>query len=266
MRVERRYLFFLIVLAMCLLCVVGSSQSSTAQQDAPARGVLRLRVRPKIGGEVKGLARKRFFLIKGSLEENRALIEKINQTPFTSRDCYYKQIGASDDLIKWLAESDCESVYCREVEPKFIEGAEAVREFHDAAQKGEKEYGSRELARRWLTTNLAEAVRDGYYKQQQAVISVLVKEAEATTKQSVLSVMTDRNGTAYFTDLEPGTYVITNLIPAEIKTSRTLWNCEVKVKAGDLATEKPFLISNQKEKNVKCVAVEQPLPACEKKS
>lgn len=251
----------------CLLCAVGSSQSSsTAQQDAPARGVVRLRVRPKVDGEMKGLARKRFFLVKGSLEETRALVEKINQTPFVSRDCYYKQIGASDALIRWLAESDCESVYCREVEQKFVEGEEAVPEFRAAAQKGEKEYGSRELARRWLATNLGEAVRDGYYKQQQAAIAALIKEAEATTKQSVPSVMTDRNGTAYFTDLEPGTYIITNLIPAEIKGNRALWNCEVKVKAGDLATEKPFLISNQKEKNVKCVAVEQPLPVCEKKS
>lgn len=256
----------MVALTACLVCaLVCLSQSSRAQQDAPARGVVRLRVRPKIDGEMKGLARKRFFLVKGSLEENRALVEKINQTPFVSRDCYYKQIGASDALIHWLAENDCESVYCREVEQKFVEGAEAVPEFRAAAQKGEKEFGSRELARKWLTTNLVESVRDGYYKQQQSTIVALIKEAEAMTKQSVPSVMTDRNGTAYFTDLEPGLYVITNLIPAEIKNTRALWNCEVKVKAGDLATEKPFLISNQKEKNVKCVAVEQPLPVCEKK-
>jgi hypothetical protein len=46
--------------------------------------------------------------------------------------------------------------------------------------------------------------------------------------------------------------------------SQTLatWNCEVQVKAGDLATEKPYLVSNRKEKNVKCVAVEKPMPVC----
>ena len=34
------------------------------------------------------------------------------------------------------------------------------------------------------------------------------------------------------------------------------------LKPGDLATEKPYLISNRNDKNVKCVAVEKPLPAC----
>jgi hypothetical protein len=40
------------------------------------------------------------------------------------------------------------------------------------------------------------------------------------------------------------------------------WNCEVQVKAGDLATEKPYLISNKKEKLVKCVGIEKPKPLC----
>ena len=74
--------------------------------------------------------------------------------------------------------------------------------------------------------------------------------------------MTDRNGTAYFTDLTPGTYVLSSLIPAELGQTLATWNCEVQVKVGDLATEKPYLVSNKKEKNVKCVAVEKPMPAC----
>ena len=69
----------------------------------------------------------------------------------------------------------------------------------------------------------------------------------------VQSVMTDRNGTAYFTDLGPGTYVLSNLIPTELGQTLVTWNCEVQVKAGDLATEKPYLVSNRKDKNVKCV-------------
>lgn len=74
--------------------------------------------------------------------------------------------------------------------------------------------------------------------------------------------MTDRNGTAYFTDLTPGTYVLSSLIALELGQTLATWNCEVQVKAGDLASEKPYLVSNKKEKNVKCVAVEKPMPAC----
>ena len=76
--------------------------------------------------------------------------------------------------------------------------------------------------------------------------------------------MTDRNGTAYFTDLEPGSYVLTNLLPVEIGSSATSWACDVQIKPGDIATEKPYFLSNRKDKNVKCVGVEKPLPTCVK--
>jgi hypothetical protein len=38
----------------------------------------------------------------------------------------------------------------------------------------------------------------------------------------------------------------------------------VQIKPGDIATEKPYLVSNKIDRNVKCVAVEKPLPACVK--
>src|SRR5687767_11226297 len=70
-------------------------------QDRPT-GVLRLRVRVKIGEATKGLARKRFFLIPGSLEQNGPLIEAIEKRPVVTRDCYYHKLGASQALINWL--------------------------------------------------------------------------------------------------------------------------------------------------------------------
>src|SRR5712692_8825144 len=99
-------------------------------QTPPApRGVIRLKVKYKSGDVTKELPRKRFFLIKGSLDENKALIEKIKQTEVMSRDCYYRTKGASDNLIKWLKDNDCESIYCREIEANFLMGNEAVPEF-----------------------------------------------------------------------------------------------------------------------------------------
>jgi hypothetical protein len=223
-------------------------------------GVLRLRVRVKAddASPMRGLSRKRFFLIPGTLEQNRALLEAIERQPLVTRDCYYKKLGASTALIDWLKEGDCESVYCRGVEKEFVTGPKAVPEFVTAFTTSQKEFGNNEeTARQWLTTNLTAELRDGFYRERQSALQALLKQAPA-----VQSVMTDRNGTAYFTDLGPGTYVLSNLIPTELGKTVVTWNCEVQVKAGDLATEKPYLVSNRKEKLVKCVGIEKPIPAC----
>ena len=223
-------------------------------------GVLRLRVRVKAddASPMRGLSRKRFFLIPGTLEQNRALLEAIERQPLVTRDCYYKKHGASTALIDWLKEADCESVYCRGVEKEFVTGPKAVPEFVTAFTTSRKEFGNNEeTARQWLTTNLTAELRDGFYRDRQRALQALLKQAPA-----VQSVMTDRNGTAYFTELGPGTYVLSNLIPTELGKTVVTWNCEVQVKAGDLATEKPYLVSNRKEKLVKCVGIEKPIPAC----
>jgi hypothetical protein len=255
---------FIGALALCLLCVpYDAAQSTAVVPQAPARGVVRLRVRPKVEGKEKGFGRKRFFLITGSLEENRALVETITMAPVLSRECYYRQVGASASFIRWLKENDCESVYCRELEPADTEGATAVPEFQAALAQGRKEFGSVELARKWITVNLREELRSGFYKKQQEALRALLKQAEESSKSRPVSVMTDRNGTAYFTDLAPGTYVISNIIAAEMGATSLLWNCEIKVKAGELGTERPFLLSNQKGGNVKCVSIEKPLPSCD---
>jgi len=202
-------------------------------------------------------------LIKGSADQNKSFIDTVeHQAPLT-RDCFYRQAGASEALIKWLKESDCESVYCREINADDLSGPGAVPEFQSALMAGEKELGSRDLARKWLTVNLPENIREGYYQSRQRDLQTLIKQAETISGASVISVMGDRNGTAYFTDLEPGSYIISSILPIEIGDSFVSWNCAVSVKPGDLATERPLLISNKPDKNVKCVGVEKPLPVCD---
>jgi hypothetical protein len=231
-------------------------------QDARQTGVLRLRVRVKAddAAPFRGLARKRFFLIPGTLEQNRALVGAIERQPLTTRDCYYSKLGASTALVNWLKDGDCESIYCREIEKDFVAGPKAVPEFAIAFATGQKEFGSDERARAWLTTNLSPEVRDGFYRDRKRVLEQFLKQASSTGV--VQSVMTDRNGTAFFTDLTPGTYVLSNLVPADLGQTLVTWNCEVQFKADDLATEKPYQISNRKDRTVKCVGIEKPMPRC----
>ena len=241
--------------ALLLMVTVVLAQQPTAQQT----GVLRLRVRVKAddAAPLKGLARKRFFLIPGTLEQNRALVTTIEQQPLTTRDCYYKQHHASAQLISWLQEGDCESVYCRSIENEFVTGPKAVPEFANAFAANHTEFGNDVIALQWLTNYLSPDLRDGFYKDRQRLLQTLLKQSGM-----IQSVMTDQKGSAYFTDLGPGTYVISNVIPTELGQTLVTWNCEVQIKPEDLATEKPYLISNRKDKAVKCVGIEKPKPTC----
>ena len=229
-----------------------------------ARGVVRLKVRYKSAEGAKDLPRKRFFLIPGSWEQNKSLIEKIKTLNETSRECFYRSHGASEALIKWLKDNDCETVYCREVADKYLSGPEAVPEFQKAFEQALVELKNREIARRWLPNYLSPEIRSGFYDQKQKAIQPLVSEAETTTKASVMSIMTDRKGTAYLTNIEPGTYTISNLVSSETEKTSILWICEREVKANDLGTamKRPMILSNEKDPKLKCEVIERPLPAC----
>lgn len=247
---------------VCLLVLLASvAQTQTPQTG---RAVIKLKARFKSDAGTRDLQRKRFFLIKGTMAENRALIDKIKLTSVTSRDCYYRSHGASEQLITWLTDNDCESVFCREIEERYLSGKEKVPEFEKAYDDSLKEFKSPELARRWLTVNLPTGPREGFYDEKRDAINRLVNEAEATTHAKVMSVMTDSKGTAYLTDLDPGTYTISNLVGSETNGRSVLWICEKEIKAGDLYTamKRPFTLSNEKDPKVKCEFIERPLPAC----
>jgi len=253
------FLSTIFVSGLVTLSFVGHTQN-------PPRGVIRLKVKYKSGEVTKELPRKRFFLIKGSLDENKSLAEMIKQTVLTSRACYYRSQSASEQLIRWLDDNDCESIYCRAIEERYLNGADAVPEFKTAYDQALKELKTPELARRWLPNYLAANIRDGYYQVKQGAIATLLKQAETLSGKPIMSIMTDRKGTAYLTDLEPGTYTISNLIPAETDQSSILWLCEREVKATDLAIamRRPFILSNEKDPKVKCEVIERPLPVCGK--
>ena len=260
-RQRRLYCLCLFTLAFLLLALSFRFPANTQTQST--RGVIRLKVKIKSGDSNKDLPRKRFFLIKGSMDENQALISKIKQAEVASRECYYRSKGASEALIRWLKDNDCESVYCREIEERFVTGSETVPEFKAAYEAGLRSFKSPDIARRWLTVNLPEGLRSGFYDEKQKVIAALIKQAEAATKTNVMSVMTDRLGGAYLTDIEPGTYTISNLVSSELETQSILWICEKEVKPAFLtAAMRQMVLSNDKDPRNKCEIIERPLPAC----
>jgi len=235
-----------------------------AQTAQNAVGVIRLKVRYKSAEGAKDLPRKRFFLIPGSLEQNKLLIDKIKQTAGSSRECYYRTHGASTALIKWLKDNDCETLYCREIEDKYLSGPEAVPEFQKAFEQALNELKNREVARRWLTNYLPPEIRSAFYDEKQKAIQALLAGADAGTGPKVKSIMTDRKGTAYLTNIAPGTYTISNVVASETDKTSIVWICEREVKATDLGTamKRPMILSNEKDPKVKCEVIERPLPAC----
>jgi hypothetical protein len=205
------------------------------------------------------LSRKRFYLIKGSREQNKTLISNLTARSPTTRDCFYSNAGASTQFISWLKETDCESIYCGEIEDRYIEGEKAVPEFRLAFETGVRDFGSRDLAKKWLNVNLPDKLRNGFYLRKQQELHEVLKQTETASAASVLSVMTDRNGTAYFTNVPAGDYVISSLAPIELESTTILFNCDISIKNDDVGTEKPVRIQKQ---NKKCDIVEKPLPVC----
>ena len=240
------------VFAICFGQTPGPGLTSTG-------ALVKIQVKPYPDKPRQGLARKRFYLIKGSREQNKSLIDSLTGKSPSTRDCFYSSAGASTQFITWLKENDCESVYCGEIEDRYIDGEKAVPEFRLAFESGLKEFGSRDLAKRWLNVNLPDKLRNGFYLRKQQELHEVLKQTETASAASVLSVMTDRNGTAYFTNVPAGDYVISSLVPIELEASTILFNCDVSIKSDDMGTEKPVRIQKQ---NKKCDVVEKPLPVC----
>jgi hypothetical protein len=221
--------------------------------------LVKIQVKPYADKPREGLARKRFYLINGSREQNKKLIDSLTSRSVATRDCFYSSAGASTEFIRWLKDNDCESIYCGEIEDRHIDGEKAVPEFRLAFESGLKEFGNRGLAKKWLNVNLPDRLRNGFYLRKQQELQEVLKQTETASAANVLSVMTDRNGTAYFTNVPAGDYVISSLAPIELETSTILFNCDITIKSDDVGTEKPVRIQKQ---NKKCDVVEKPLPVC----
>lgn len=253
---SRKLIFLLLISFACPLLI--------AQEKKPV-GSLEVSGRIRIGKKTYKQNRKRFYLFRGGLNENKALIEKLNSAEIISRNCFYSQMQASSEFICWLKKNKCESPYCREITEADIQ---EVPEFKTAFQKGLRQFGRRraQLARKWLTTNLKSNLRDGFYQNRKSLLKNILKN-----EQPLQSAMTDNVSiSARFVDIELNltgedgkkkkteTFFISNLLPIEIEGKSYIWACEKKLKIG----KNKLNLKVPRKKSVKGCVIVKELSTC----
>jgi hypothetical protein len=226
-------------------------------QVAPQLGSLEVVGRVKIGAKLEKLERKRFYLFRGGLEANKTLVERLRADAPVSRDCFYCRQKASPEFMAWLKANNCESPYCREI---IAEDVKKVAEFRAAYRKGLKQFPRKpDLARKWITTNLPAALRDGFYRAQKKALARLLGDL-----RPLQSIMTDTsNVRAIFIDIpvDPGTkktetFLVSNILPIEVGDNSYVWACEIEIGA----TGRPATLTLKPSKT--CEVFIRPLPVC----
>ena len=247
------------ILGLALLTPVG--WVSIAAQN----GSIEVSGRVKIGAKTEKLTRKRFYLLPGGLDTNKALIDKLKAAVVTSRDCFYCQMHASPEFIAWLKAGDgCESPYCREITTDDIA---KVPEFQAAYKKGLGQYKNKaDVAQKWVTGDLPPNLRDGFYRQRKTLIDSVL-----AGMKPLQSAMTDTvTVKAIFIDIavKPDdakkttqTFLVSNLLPMEIGGKSYVWACEIEVEKNKTA-KLNLQVPDTGKTIKKCEVIVKDLPVC----
>ncbi len=214
-----------------LLLVVLFTPIGSVFADALDLGSLEVSGRVKIGGKQEKLSRKRFYLIKGGLKDNKDLITRLRTAKINSRDCFYTQMQASPQYICWLQAENCESPFCRTVATDDIA---KVPEFQASYDKGLKQFkGLATIARDWIITNMPPTLTSGFFRERRTLTDSLLG-----TIKPLQSSMTDSvTVKAIFMDVplavteskKTETYLISNILPIEFGGKSYLWACEIEI-------------------------------------
>jgi hypothetical protein len=248
-------------LLVAALAVVSALPGLAVPQQAV--GGLEVNVKNvKADGKGIKLPRKRFFLFKGGLAENDALLKRIEAAEITSRNCYYTGQKASSQYVCWLQVENCESPFCRVVEARYVDPTNPlhVPEFLLAYNKGLTLFNKRkDIALEWVIPNMPDGLVDGYYRQQQKVLMGVLGPSKQIT-----SSMIDASSTrTIFLDLPFAAgetkvkYLVSNVVPIEVGDKSYVWTCEKEAEPG----KKVILDMSRAGKN--CVTTVRTIKNCE---
>ncbi|HEV7699420.1 MAG TPA: hypothetical protein VGO43_04260 [Pyrinomonadaceae bacterium] len=251
-----------LVLVLLLAALVGG-ETAAAQGS---KGSLEVSGRVSAGGQQLKLKRKRFYLFRGGLDANRALIDRIKAATPTTRDCFYCRQKASAEYVAWLKAGDCESPYCREI---TTDDVAKVPEFIAAYKKGLVQYKNKQdIARKWVTNNLPAALRDGFYTEEKTLLNSILGgvkpvQSSMTDSVSVVSIFIDiplNIDKAAAKQTEP--FVVSNLLPIEIGDKSYVWACEVEIGSAKKIKAPSLPIVDSSKLVKKCEVVVRNLPKC----
>lgn len=219
------------------LALLGLLTAAAAQPPA-VTGSLRFIGQFNNAGKIEKLTRKRFYLFRGGLQENKVLLDRIRAAEIVSRNCYYNRLQASPQFICWLQTENCESPFCRKIEMPDIE---LVPEFKAAYEKGLVKFGRKpDIARDWLTTNLPPIFTGGYYLEKETLVQKLLADIKPVQSSMTGSLAVE----AIYVDIPVNvpagkkgeTFMLSNILPIEIGGKSYVWSCQVDIPPDKRAT------------------------------
>lgn len=179
------------------------------------------------------LARKRFYL--SSCPFNLAATVTLGTAPALHR--FYNSTGASKQLIAWLEENHCDTVYCRELtaDEAKCEGSKCVPEFGAAYRNALSDLKDANLALKMITNYppLSEPkLRIGYYEARMQWLKNAIATIENTAGKGyrLKTTVTDKDGIGFFYDLCPGSYYVSSVAPIDVDGAELVWETTKPVK------------------------------------
>jgi hypothetical protein len=240
----------------------------TGHSQSPSYGFASVNGRLRVNNKVTLLKQKRFYLIRGSKDDNKPLIDRLETADLKSRDCYYCALKVSSGFMDWLHDGDgtCESPYCRPIIPEDIN---KVPEFKAAADRGAKQFNKKPvIGQRWLVTSLDRSLSSGFFDTRAAYLrSVLAGTVP------VAEAMTDNGSSvqALFANVPLGSaegtskFLVSNLVPIELGQRSYIWVCEINLGTEKLV--KQTLEAPDASKTSKnCQIIVRDIPKCDAES